>query len=49
MSAKGKCLCGRVQYTFTHRLSGLDVCHCKIRTVNVNQVLRLCHLWQYPW
>ncbi len=29
MSAKGKCLCGRVQYTFTHRLSGLDVCHCK--------------------
>ena len=29
MSAKGKCLCGRVQYTFTHRLPSLDVCHCK--------------------
>ena len=29
MSATGKCLCGRIHYTFEHSSSALDVCHCK--------------------
>ena len=29
MSAAGKCLCGRIQYTLEQQGPGLDVCHCK--------------------
>ena len=29
MSSTGKCLCGRIHYTFVHPSSALDVCHCK--------------------
>jgi hypothetical protein len=29
MSVTGKCLCGRIHYTFEHPASALDVCHCK--------------------